>query len=243
MIYDELRNLQQKHGYLPVEEMRRLAQRIDVPLYRIHNIASYYPHFHLKPPPAIEIGVCADMSCHLRGGDLASEIRKRTRALGSKVAVKEISCLGQCDRAPAISVNDHVFPHATDERANELAAAALAGDDLGSMNYWDEEQSPSYFSAVSQNSTAGFASDPYHNGRPYGAVRQLLTTQDWDGVLNNLKVAGLVGMGGAGPRSDSIQQRPADTPSCRVRRELRYLPLAPECPDYRDHRPSVHLLP
>jgi NADH:ubiquinone oxidoreductase subunit F (NADH-binding)/NADH:ubiquinone oxidoreductase subunit E len=198
MIYDELRNLQNKHGYLPGEEMRRLAQRIDVPLYRIQNIASYYPHFHLKPPPAIVIGVCADMSCHLRGAGLASAIRKRTQALGSKIAVKEVSCLGQCDRAPAISVNDHVFPHATGERASELTAAALAGEELASMNYWDEEQSPSYFSAVSENPAAGFASDPYTDGRRYGVVRDLLNTQDWDGVLRTLKTAGLVGMGGAG---------------------------------------------
>ena len=199
MIYDELRIIQKKHGYLPAEEMRRLAQRIDMPLHRIHDLASYYSRFRLKPSAAVRIGVCADLSCHLRGaGCLVAAIEKETQALGSKVEVKEISCLGQCDRAPAISVNDHVFPRATGERAGELAAAVLAGEELESMNYWDQEKSPSYFSAVSESGAAGFASDPYPHGHRYGAVRQLLSTRDWHGVLHKLRTAGLMGMGGAG---------------------------------------------
>jgi NADH:ubiquinone oxidoreductase subunit F (NADH-binding)/NADH:ubiquinone oxidoreductase subunit E len=199
MIYDELRILQKKHGYLPAEEMRRLAQRIDMPLYRIHNLASYYSRFHLKPPPAVRIGVCADLSCHLRGADrLAAAIRQRTQALGAKVEVKETSCLGQCDRAPAISVNDRIFPHATAGRAAGAAGAAVAGEDLDSPGYRDEEQGPTYFSAVAESPAAGFASDPYPESPQYGAVEQLLSTRDWDGVLHKLRTAGLVGMGGAG---------------------------------------------
>src|SRR5215472_13261224 len=99
MIFDELRSIQKEHGYLPAEELRALSERAGAPLYRINSVASYYPHFHLTPQPPVRIGVCSDMSCHLRGASsLLQDIRECTRSRGSDVAVHETSCLGQCER-------------------------------------------------------------------------------------------------------------------------------------------------
>lgn len=200
MIFDELRSIQRKHGHLPAEQLRALSERVDVPLYRIHTVASFYPHFRLTPQPPVRVGVCADMSCHLRGADaLLGQIRYRTAASGSKVAVNEISCLGQCDRAPAISVNDHIFSRVTPARAESLISAALTGRDIGVDEGLSERAN--HFSAVvdpSQSTFTQFASDPYRDGEQYGAVMELLRTRDWEGVLSTLKSAGLAGMGGAG---------------------------------------------
>ena len=32
-------------GYLPDEELKRLADRLDVHLRRIHEVVSFFPHF------------------------------------------------------------------------------------------------------------------------------------------------------------------------------------------------------
>ncbi len=50
MIIHELHAIQQQHGYLPVTELQGLSQRLNIPLYRIHSVASFYPHFRLQPP-------------------------------------------------------------------------------------------------------------------------------------------------------------------------------------------------
>ena len=73
MIFSELRKIQRQFGYLPADELKALASKIDVPLYRLHGVASFYPHFHLTPPPKVDVRVCQDMSCHLHGAD---ELRK-----------------------------------------------------------------------------------------------------------------------------------------------------------------------
>ena len=44
----------------------------------------------------------------------------------------------------------------------------------------------------------GLASDPYPDGEQYGALRRLVQTRDWDGVIAQLKASGLSGLGGAG---------------------------------------------
>ncbi len=186
MIFDDLRAIQARHGFLPKAELEQLSRRTQTPLYQIHSVASFYPHFHLAPPAKAEVRVCADMSCHLNGAcELRAELRRRfAGARPEDVQIRDVSCLGRCDRAPAMAVNDVIFPHVTADAAEQIARAALRGEEL-------HEQHP-------QNERITCASDPYADGEAYGAVRKLVATRDWDGVLAALREAELRGMGGAG---------------------------------------------
>jgi len=44
----------------------------------------------------------------------------------------------------------------------------------------------------------GLAFDPYQDSEHYGALRRIVATRDWDGVIAQLKANGLSGLGGAG---------------------------------------------
>jgi NADH:ubiquinone oxidoreductase subunit F (NADH-binding)/NADH:ubiquinone oxidoreductase subunit E len=116
MIVQRLRTIQNLFGYLPDAELKQLAAEIDVPLYKLEEIASFFPAFRQErnKPPYVEVKVCRDMSCHHRGAanalsadgpirNLASELR----AAGRAVHVEGVSCLGRCDRAPVIWVERH----------------------------------------------------------------------------------------------------------------------------------------
>ena len=96
MIFDDLRAIQTRHGFLPKAELESLSQRTQTPLYQIHSVASFYPHFHLAPPPKADLRVCADMSCHLNG---ASELRSALQSSFANsrpedVQIRDVSCLG-----------------------------------------------------------------------------------------------------------------------------------------------------
>ena len=67
MFVQQLRAIQEHCGYLPKEEIVRLAARLGVPLHRLHEVISFFPHFRLEPPPDVEVHVCRDQACHLRG--------------------------------------------------------------------------------------------------------------------------------------------------------------------------------
>jgi len=200
VIFDELRAIQLRHGYLPKAELENLSQRTQTPLYQIHSVASFYPHFHLAPPASAEVHVCADMSCRLNGAcELRAELARRfagTRP--DAVQIKDVSCLGRCDRAPAVAINDVIFEGVSADEVEQLARRAARGEEL-------QAEHP-------QVGRVACASDPYHDGETYGVVRKLVSTRDFDGVLATLKEAELRGMGGAGfPTSmkwDLVRKQP-----------------------------------
>ena len=183
-IFDELRAIQRTHGYLPEGELRALAARLDVPLYRLQSVASFYPHFFLRPPARVEVRVCGDMACHRYGGnDLREALTRRFQ--GQDVNVAHVSCLGRCDLAPAIAVNDQIVERVSERDAEALIATALGGQPLPLHTH-------------GHPTPVTFRSDPYEPGARYGVLRQYVQSRDWTGLIAKLKESGLRGLGGAG---------------------------------------------
>src|SRR3954468_15845974 len=108
-----LRAAQEEHGFLSEDTLRRLAREANVPLHRLQQLVSFYPHFRTTPPPRIELSVCRDMSCWLASGKECS--RRLQEMKSSDVEVHEVSCLGRCDRAPAAAVNGVAIEASSDQ--------------------------------------------------------------------------------------------------------------------------------
>ena len=182
-IIDALNELQHEHGWLEDTRLVELSQKLGVPLYRIEGLVSFYPHFRRKPPPRVEVALCRDVTCRLAGG---RDFLKRAReAIGADpaVAVREVSCLGRCDRAPAAAINERPV-HAADLGA--LAEAVRRADDPRP----EEAASPA----------RRWASDPYENPTSrYGVLASLRgEALAADRIVATLEASGLRGMGGAG---------------------------------------------
>ena len=186
VIFDDLRAIQLRYGFLPKAELEGLSQRTQTPLYQIHSVASFYPHFHLVPPPKAEIRVCADMSCHLNGAcELRAELERRfANSRPDDVQIRDVSCLGRCDHAPAVSINDHIFTVVTADHAEQIARRAIRSEDI-------HEPHPA-------QARVECKADPYGDMEKYGIARKLVQSRAFDEVLAQLKAAELRGMGGAG---------------------------------------------
>ena len=201
MIFDDLRAIQLRHGFLPKAELEALSSRTQTPLYQIHSVASFYPHFYLAPPARARLSVCADMSCHLNGAfELRADLERRLgKVQQGEVEIRDVSCLGRCDQAPAMALNDHIFTGITAERGEALVRRALSGEEF-------DDDRPG-------NGRVACASDPYPDGENYGALRALVAARDFEAVLTRLKEAELRGMGGAGfptaMKWDLVRKQPA----------------------------------
>src|SRR5580700_11387898 len=194
LIFNELRDIQRQFGYLPADQLKVLAQEIDVPLYRLHGVASFYPHFHLTPPPKADVRVCRDMSCHLRGADeFCAGLDEACRQLGyADAKVSGVSCLGRCNEAPAVAINEHIYTGLTQNQMAAMVGDVLAGRALP---------------AISQSHRrVPCASDPYGENDQYQAVQRLLQSRDWAATFETLKSSGLRGLGGAGFPTESKWQ-------------------------------------
>jgi formate dehydrogenase beta subunit len=187
LIFDGLREIQHRFGYLPAEELKNLAAKIDVPLYRLHGVASFYPHFRLTPPPKADVCVCQDMSCHLRGADaLRASLEDRLQNLSSaEVTIRGASCLGRCDTAPAVAINDRIYSRLTESQLEQIVRDAVT-------------QGAQPEPAASRRNVP-CASDPYAAPTErYAAVRRFIQSRDADSIFADLKASGLRGLGGAG---------------------------------------------
>jgi NADH:ubiquinone oxidoreductase subunit F (NADH-binding)/NADH:ubiquinone oxidoreductase subunit E len=189
LLFDDMREIQHRYGYLPADQIQELSKTLEIPLYQINGVAEFYPEFRVTPPAQAVVEVCTDMACHLRGADLlVNELEQRFSKMGKKaVELHRRSCLGQCDFAPALTINEVVFRNITFEHAENQIQGRLAGIDMPTP--------------VFEQQTVELTADPYRGKQPqerYAALRRLVETRNYEGVIDQLKLAGLGGMGGAG---------------------------------------------
>ena len=89
----ELLDLQHDRGYLDEAALREVAQRSNVPLYRLEELVSFYPHFRRTPPPGRTIEVCRDGVCAM--ADCAAwQARLADRLAGRGMALMAIAFMG-----------------------------------------------------------------------------------------------------------------------------------------------------
>src|SRR6476659_4478433 len=97
-----LHRIQHQFGYLKREALQQFSEESGVPLYRLHSVASFFPHFQLTPPKPVTLKICRDMACHMAG---SAEMLRNLPSLGNgMIGVEGVSCLGRCDRAPAACI-------------------------------------------------------------------------------------------------------------------------------------------
>jgi formate dehydrogenase beta subunit len=178
----KLNALQREYGWLPREELVKLSREERRPLYEIEGLISFYPHFRTELPRKVELTVCQDLSCWLHGGEgRLAELRSR---YGEDVEIEfhEVSCLGRCDVAPAVAVNERPAPAAEAERLVE------------------EARSGGLSPAAARRSSERRPNDPYEpDARDYRVLRAVLDgAPSGDEVVGQLKESALRGMGGAG---------------------------------------------
>lgn len=168
---------QHERGYLSDDALRELAIEFRVPLYRLEGLASFYPHFRRSPPLQKIIQVCRDVVCCLAGGrEAKAELLDRVKS-DPTIVVEAVSCIGRCDAAPAVAINDH----------------PLAPQTLHDINEWRH--------CSDTRETRTFGCDPYANKSDrYNTVRQLIADNgDIRTVaVERLTACKLRGMGGAG---------------------------------------------
>jgi NADH:ubiquinone oxidoreductase subunit F (NADH-binding)/NADH:ubiquinone oxidoreductase subunit E len=195
-----LNAIQREHGWLPREELVRLARETRRPLYELEGLISFYPHFHTSPPAKVQVTVCHDLTCWLHGADQRiAEIHER---FGDdvEIEVREVSCVGRCDIAPAATVQEQPI------RLDEVSEAV------------DRVRGGQALPARAKLERRTWPNDPYaesSDGARYATVRAMLSGElSGEQAIETVKASGLRGMGGAGfptgGKWEIVAQQPGD---------------------------------
>jgi NADH-quinone oxidoreductase E subunit len=120
--------VQEQAGSLTGNGMRHVAGILEMTPAEVEDVATYYVMFYKAPVGTYVLQVCRTLSCALNGAERVTE------ALSEKLGIKvgetdasgmftllEFECLGACDRAPVVMVNnEHWHEHATPENCSKL---------------------------------------------------------------------------------------------------------------------------
>ncbi|MFI5330718.1 MAG: NADH-quinone oxidoreductase subunit NuoE [Desulfobaccales bacterium] len=111
-----LQEIQDEFNYLPKDELKAVADRLQVPLTQVYSVATFFKMFSLEPKGRHQVRVCLGTACHLRGGQRLVETV--ARRLGVEVghatedlnfSLETVGCLGSCAQAPLMMVDDKYF--------------------------------------------------------------------------------------------------------------------------------------
>jgi NADH-quinone oxidoreductase subunit E len=104
---------QGQQGYLTGNAMAFVAGQIGCSRADVEDVVSYYTMFYTKPVGKHVLNVCRTLSCALLGAERVTEelsaklgIRPGETTADGMFTLIEVECLGACDRAPVVMVND-----------------------------------------------------------------------------------------------------------------------------------------
>ena len=127
----------QNDGWLSTPAIEYVANFLGMAPIRVHEVASFYSMFNLKPVGKHLIQVCRTTPCWLRGSDDLTKTCLSKLGVGMKentedglFTVMEVECLGACANAPMVQINDDYYEDLTPERMAEIIDDLRAGKEV-----------------------------------------------------------------------------------------------------------------
>jgi NADH-quinone oxidoreductase subunit E len=122
LVQDELR-------CVPQEAVREIADLLDLSPAEIHDTMTFYGFFRGEADPLgrTRLWVCRSMACMLRGGEeLLGDLCRRLHVqpggttADRKITLEFAECIGACEGAPAVLINDEARMNITPEKVDAL---------------------------------------------------------------------------------------------------------------------------
>src|SRR5207253_5529445 len=105
--------VQHQQGYITANAMRYVGEILGITAADVEDVVSYYTMFYTKPVGKFVLSVCRTLSCAVLGAGRVTEeicsalhIKPGETDPSGTFTLLEVECLGACDRAPVVMVND-----------------------------------------------------------------------------------------------------------------------------------------
>ncbi|MCX6006048.1 MAG: NAD(P)H-dependent oxidoreductase subunit E [Chloroflexi bacterium] len=117
----------QKNGYISSEIMSGVAKQAGLQVNEVYGVATFYSYLPVAPTGKNVIKVCKCVPCSLKDvPEVVAGIRKaigvapgQTTADG-KFSLEMVNCIGACDQAPAMMINDTLYGNLTPAKIADI---------------------------------------------------------------------------------------------------------------------------
>jgi NADH-quinone oxidoreductase subunit E len=124
---DCLVRLQESRGWLPDEALEDLAPALGMSVHELEALATFYNRLHRRPVGRHLLTFCDSASCWILGCDeLRAALEKRLGVVSGETTqdgrftLLPAQCLGACDHAPVLAVDDELHLDLDPERLASL---------------------------------------------------------------------------------------------------------------------------
>lgn len=123
-IIPSLYQVQKEKGWVPSEAISYLSKLMELPESHINEVFHFYTMFNKVPTGKLHIQVCTNISCSMNGArELAKQlcahfgVKPGEVSKDGNVTVSQVECLGSCDTAPMMQVNDRYIENLDFDKA------------------------------------------------------------------------------------------------------------------------------
>jgi NADH-quinone oxidoreductase subunit E len=114
---------QKQVGYIPQDVEMDVAEALDIPPSRVHEVVTFYTMFYDHKVGKYVVKICRNLSCQLRGADKiiahaekVLNIKCGETTPDGKVTLEHEECLAACGTAPMLWCNDEFVENLTEEK-------------------------------------------------------------------------------------------------------------------------------
>jgi NADH:ubiquinone oxidoreductase subunit E/ferredoxin len=118
---------QREAGYLSEEAIGDIAASLGLSIGEVYGVATFYAFLSAKPQGRHVIRICKSMPCYMKNAPLIIEsvekaigIRPGETTPDGRFSFELTNCIGACDQAPAMLVNDEVYGDLTPGMISEI---------------------------------------------------------------------------------------------------------------------------
>jgi len=122
-----LLELQRELNWISPEAVKKINERLGIPVSEIYRVASFYTALSLEPRGKYLVRVCAGTACYIRGGlrvldaaEKAIGIKAGETSNDLKFSLETVNCLGCCALGPVVEINGKYYGTVTPKRLEEI---------------------------------------------------------------------------------------------------------------------------
>jgi len=111
-----LLDVNNKYNYLPEDALKYVSEKLEVPLSRVYQVATFYTAFSLTPRGEHVVKVCMGTACHAKGAPRVLEEIERRFGIKSgettpdlKYTLEIVNCLGCCALSPVVTIDETYY--------------------------------------------------------------------------------------------------------------------------------------
>lgn len=134
LILSALQEINEHFGYVSLEAAEIVAEHLDTTVNRIYGLLTFYADFRTEPRGRHFMLLCHGMSCYVMGSQQLVQDLKDRYGVGDgdttpdgELTVQVVNgCLGVCDRAPIVKLDDSFYGDLTPDTLNDVIQRAIA---------------------------------------------------------------------------------------------------------------------